>query len=76
MIVDPLYLSAYPFGQLIEFQVEQNLKKNDFAPTVEKLYSQGRLTPQLWMEKGLGEQLSAEPLLNATSKAISQYHMQ
>jgi hypothetical protein len=74
MVAYPLYLSAYSFGQLIEFQVEQSFKGKDFAGQVEKLYSQGRLTPQIWMEQGIGEKLSPEPLLQATSKAIIRYN--
>jgi hypothetical protein len=74
MVAYPLYLSAYSFGQLIEFQVEQSLKGKNFAGQVEKLYSQGRLTPQIWMEQGIGEKLSPDPLLQATGKAIDRYN--
>lgn len=47
MIENPLYLSAYPIGHLIDFQIEQYLSGKDFAKEIMRIYSQGRLIPQL-----------------------------
>jgi oligoendopeptidase F len=59
----PLYLSAYSFGQIIEFQLEQYLTGKDFAQEVDRIYRLGRLTPNQWMQKATGKPLSVEPLL-------------
>ncbi len=70
MINDPLYLSNYPFGFLIQFQLEQHFTKETLAPEIERIYSQGRLTPQIWMKGAVGKEISTQPLLDATENAI------
>ena len=65
MISYPLYLSAYSYGQLIEFQLEQYLIGKDFAKEVDRIYRLGKLTPNQWMIQATGKPLSAEPLLEA-----------
>lgn len=64
MVSYPLYLSAYSFGQLIEFQLENHLQGKDFAKEIERIYSLGRLTPDVWMQRATGELVSIKPLLN------------
>jgi len=68
MISYPLYLSAYSFGQLIEFQLEQYLNGKDFAKEVDRIYRLGKLTPNQWILQATGKPLSAEPLLEAVRK--------
>jgi len=68
MISYPLYLSAYSYGQLIEFQLEQYLIGKDFAKEVDRIYQLGKLTPNQWMIQATGKPLSAEPLLEAVRK--------
>lgn len=70
MIDAPLYLSAYPIGHLIDFQIEKFLVGKDFATEVKRMYSIGRVAPQVWMKNAVGEELSEKPLLEATSKAV------
>jgi len=70
MIDNPLYLSAYPVGHLIDFQLEQFLAGKNFAEEVIRIYSQGKLAPQVWMMRAVGEPLSVKPLLNATETAL------
>ncbi len=70
MIDNPLYLSAYPIGHLIDFQLEKQFVGKSFANEVERIYSQGRLIPQLWLKNGVGEPLSVKPILEASGKAI------
>ncbi|HRX32249.1 MAG TPA: hypothetical protein P5349_10205 [Tenuifilaceae bacterium] len=72
MINDPLYLSAYPIGSLIEFQLEKDFKGKSFANEVERIYSQGRLIPQLWLKEGVGQTLSVEPILEASDEALEK----
>ncbi len=63
MISYPLYLSAYSFGQIIEFQLEQYFSGKDFAKEVDRIFRLGRLTPNQWMIEATGEALSTDPLL-------------
>jgi len=70
MISYPLYLSAYSFGYLINFQIEQHLQGKNFADEVERMYSIGRLTPQVWMMEATGEKISNKSILNATDEAL------
>ena len=69
MISYPLYLSAYSFGQIIEFQLEQYLNGKDFAKEVDRIFRLGRLTPNQWMIQATGKPLSVEPLLEAVRKS-------
>ncbi|GHT78905.1 hypothetical protein FACS189464_3120 [Bacteroidia bacterium] len=64
----PLYLSAYAFGQIIEFQLEEHLNGKDFATEVDRIFRLGCLTPNQWMFQATGQQLSAEPLLEKLRK--------
>ncbi|GHT14888.1 hypothetical protein FACS189432_03740 [Bacteroidia bacterium] len=61
----PLYLSAYSFGQIIQFQLEQHLNGKDFAEEVDRIFRLGRLTPNQWILQATGKPLSVEPLLKA-----------
>lgn len=67
----PLYLSAYPIGHLIEFQVEQNIKDKNFGSELERITSYGRTTPNFWMINAVGQPLSIKPTLDASQKAIN-----
>ena len=66
----PLYLSAYAFGQIIEFQLEQYLTGKDFAGEVDRVFRLGRLTPNQWMFEATGEPLSTESLMRAVRDAV------
>ena len=70
MIDNPLYLSAYPLGHLIEFQIEQQIKGKNLADEMIRICTQGRLTPQLWMKQAVGSKLSGEPTLKAAEEAL------
>lgn len=70
MIDAPLYLSAYPIGHVIDFQLGQFLKGKNIANEIERMYAIGRVTPDLWMQKAVGANVSVEPLLKATETAI------
>ena len=66
----PLYLSAYAFGQIIEFQLEQYLNGKDFAKEVDRVFRIGRLTPNQWMLEATGKSLSTDALLDAVRKTM------
>jgi len=70
MIDNPLYLSNYPMGHLIEFQVEQQVKGKPLAAEFDRMYTQGRLIPQVWMKGAVDREISIEPTLNAATEAL------
>ena len=72
MISYPLYLSAYAFGQIIEFQLEDYLNGKNFAQEVDRIYRLGRLTPNEWMIQATGNALSVEPMIHALQKVIKK----
>jgi hypothetical protein len=71
MISYPLYLSAYSYGHLIDFQVGRYLEGKEFAAEVLRMFSQGRLIPQVWMKKAVGSEISVDPLLKAVDEALT-----
>lgn len=72
MIVYGLYLPDYPLGHIIMFQIEAYLKGKPLGPEMERMCVQGAITPDAWMRGVVGQPLSAQPLLNAAQKALSQ----
>ncbi|MFO7658093.1 MAG: hypothetical protein R6W78_13610 [Bacteroidales bacterium] len=70
MIAYPLYLSAYPVGHLIDYQIEEYMAGKDFAAEIKRIFSSGNLTPDLWMKQAVGEELSGRPLLKAVDEAL------
>ncbi len=70
MIDNPLYLSNYPVGHLIDFQIEGQIKGKRMADEIQRMYTQGRIIPQLWMNNSVGAEISTEPLLKAVRKAL------
>ena len=70
MIDNPLYLSAYPLGHLIDFQIEKQLEGKGFADEVIRIYTKGRIIPQLWMQHAVGNSIAIEPTLEASEKAL------
>lgn len=72
MIDNPLYLSAYPLGHIIEFQIEEYIKDKHFAAEVIRIYTLGRLTPDVWMKQAVGQSVSIKPVLNATDEALKK----
>ena len=70
IVNSPLYLANYSYGQIIEFQLEEYLKGKDFSKEIDRIFSQGRLTPQYWMLGAVGAKLSAQPIINALDAAL------
>ncbi len=70
MIDAPLYLSAYPVGHLIDFQVENQIKGKNFADEVFRMYTQGKVIPQYWMKNAVGNEISIQPMINSTNEAL------
>lgn len=72
MIDAPLYLSAYPIGHLVQFQLEKYLEGKNIGTEVLRIYALGRLHPQLWMQKAVGEPLSIQPILTSVDAALKE----
>ena len=70
MIDSPLYLANYPYGHIIQFQLEQQLKGKVVADEIQRIYPAGRLTPQHWMRHAVGSEVSTKPLLTAAHEAV------
>ena len=70
MIDSPLYLANYPYGHIIQFQLEQQLKGKSVAAEIERIYPAGRLTPQHWMRHAVGSEVSTQPLLDAAKVSL------
>jgi oligoendopeptidase F len=63
MINSPLYLANYPFGHIIEYQLEKFYANKNWAEEVLRIYAIGNLTPQQWMIEAVGEKISTKPML-------------
>ncbi len=72
MIDYPLYLPNYPMGHLIDFQIEQQVKGKNLAEEIDRMYRQGCIIPQLWMQHAVGAPISIDPLLAATAEALKE----
>lgn len=70
MIDNPLYLSNYPMGHLIDFQIEQQVKGKSLASEFQRMYTQGRIVPQVWMKNAVGSEISIQPTINAAQEAL------
>jgi hypothetical protein len=70
MIDSPLYLSNYPVGHLIDFQLERWFKGKNFADEAIRIYSAGKLIPQEWMKHAVGSEISIKPMIEATDEAL------
>lgn len=72
MIDAPLYLANYSYGHIVQFQIEEYIKGKNFSAEIDRIYSQGRLTPQQWMMGATGSKISTQPLLNAIDAVIGK----
>jgi hypothetical protein len=70
MIDSPLYLSNYPIGHLIDFQLESWFKGKNFADEAIRIYSAGKLIPQEWMKHAVGSEISIKPMIESTDAAL------
>lgn len=71
MVNSGLYTPDYPLGHIIAFQIEQYFKQGNLAKDMERMCVQGSITPNLWMEKAVGQPISTKPMLDAAEKALS-----
>ena len=76
MIGYALYLPAYPIGNIVQYQLEAHLSQyttpEEWANEYTRIYQQGCLTPNVWMQGAVGQPISIEPLLEAARAAYNQ----
>jgi hypothetical protein len=72
MIDYPLYLSAYPIGHLVEFQLEEVIKGKPFGTEIMRIFASGNLTPDVWMKRNTGNVLSNAYLLKTAGDAAAE----
>jgi hypothetical protein len=70
MIDNPLYLSNYPVGHLIDFQIEKQVEGKNMAEEITRMLVQGRVIPQLWMKGAVGKEISISPTIETAGKAL------
>lgn len=74
MLNYPMYLPNYPVGHIIHYQLEEHLRRcgSDaaFAAELQRIYRQGRLTPQAWMQGAVGAPISVDPILSAVRSIL------
>ena len=72
MLAYPLYLSHYPVGFIVEYQLEDYFNQHPLAGEMERMCRQGRLLPDLWMQQAVGKPVSAEPLVDGAARALRE----
>lgn len=76
MVNSPMYLPNYPFGHIVEFQLEEHFakctSKKEFADEIMRIYQLGRLTPNQWMQEAVGANVSTTPILNAVETILKK----
>ncbi len=65
-----MYIPDYLLGHLIAFQIFSYMQDKDLASEMERMCKLGRLTPRVWMQHALGEDISARPMIEAATRAI------
>ena len=74
MVNAPMYLPNYPFGHIIEYQLEAHFAKcgtdAQFAAEINRIYRLGRLTPNEWMRQAVGSNVSTDPILHAIDAIV------
>ena len=73
MISNPLYLASYSYGQIIEFQIEDHLIGKRFPDEIDRIFKQGRLIPQIWMQGAVGNRISVDPILKQLDEALAAF---
>lgn len=72
MIDYPLYLPAYPIGHIVEFQIEKYIKGKNIGSEMTRMLSQGRLVPEIWMKKAVGDNISVKPIIESVKDALTK----
>ncbi|MGN1215139.1 MAG: hypothetical protein ACI4TJ_02720 [Candidatus Cryptobacteroides sp.] len=72
MVNSPMYLPNYPYGHIIEYQIEEYLSRlpdpENIASEIDRIWRLGRLTPNAWMNAAVGADVSTGPILSAVAR--------
>jgi len=72
----PMYLPNYPFGHIIEYQLEEYFASlpdpECIGPEIIRIFKLGRLTPHIWMQQAVGSAVSTDPILRAVDEILSK----
>lgn len=71
-ITGAMYTPDYAIGSVIEFQIEDYLKGKNLGTEMERMCSQGALTPDEWMKQAVGSPVSADPFIEAAGRAVRE----
>jgi len=66
------YLADYSMGYVIAYQVRKHLATRKFAPEMERMCALGCIYPEQWMQAAVGQEISANPLLDDVKKACAR----
>jgi hypothetical protein len=73
MIDSFMYLPDYPIGYMIAFQIEEQIRKSgSVGAEVERMTTQGRIAPDLWMKNATGSPVGPEAMLKAAEKSLKE----
>lgn len=73
MIDSFMYLPDYPIGHMIAFQIEEQIRKGrSVGEEVERMTTQGRIAPDLWMKNATGSPVGPEAMIQAAEKALEK----
>ena len=72
MVAYPLYLPDYALGHIVSHQIASRLRSRDLAAETQRICAIGRVTPELWLRRAVGEGLSAAPLLRDAEVALGR----
>ncbi|MBT4583761.1 MAG: hypothetical protein HOC93_01625 [Phycisphaerae bacterium] len=72
MIGYPLYLADYTIGHVISHQIKSHMRGKDLAGETKRICSIGRLTPDLWMKRAVGNGISAKQLIDDAKIGLTQ----
>ena len=73
MIEYGLYLPNYPLGEIIRSQIESYLENKSLAEEMERLCSQGKLTPDIWLLRGTGNNISTDFIIKYAKQAVEKF---
>ena len=71
MIGMMLYLPNYTVGHIVAHQVRSHLTPATLAREIERMCALGNLTPDLWLQRAIGQPLSAQQLIDDAAAAVA-----
>ncbi|MGB5102008.1 MAG: hypothetical protein WBO04_01650 [Steroidobacteraceae bacterium] len=73
MVSNGLYLPDYPIGHMIAHQIKEQVRRTgNLGAEFERMSRQGRLTPDLWMQRATGAPVGPGALLAAAGEALER----